>query len=192
MKTTLNSKESLLQLLHDYQPESQEQEHYRELIIRFIQDHPDYLSRNNFYGHITPSAWVIDPAGEKALLTLHRKIGLWLQLGGHTDDNPDLLAVALREVQEESGLTNLKLVIPGIFDVDVHRIPAIGQEPSHYHFDIRFFLQLQEHQPLVISDESLDLAWHTADEIHRLDTDASVYRLCKKWQEHSNIQDIPG
>lgn len=181
--TSLNSKESLLQLLFEYKPPCQEQLHYRDQIIHFIQDHSDYLSRKNFYGHLTPSAWVIDTAGEKALLTLHRKIGLWLQLGGHTDDNPDLLAVALREVHEESGLNKLKLVIPGIFDVDVHTIPAIGQDPSHYHFDIRFLLQLQEPQPLVISEESIDLGWFTAEEIHRLHTDESVYRLCKKWQE---------
>lgn len=178
----MSGKQKLLEMLDEYQPKCDEQQRYRDSIIQFVNEYPDYLSRKNFYGHITPSAWVIDPIGEKALLTLHRKIGLWLQLGGHTDDDPDLLAVALREVYEESGLTQLKLVIPGIFDVDVHRIPAIGQDPSHYHFDIRFFLQLQDPQPLVISEESIDLAWFTADEIQSLETDASVYRLCEKWQ----------
>ncbi len=180
----MSSQFNLLDMLSAYQPNCQEQQHFRDWIIQFIQEHPNHLSRQNFYGHLTPSAWVIDMAGEKALLTLHRKIGLWLQLGGHTDDNPDLLAVAQREVYEESGLTNLKLVIPSIFDVDVHRIPAIGQDPSHYHFDIRFFFQLQEPQPLVISEESIDLAWFTAEEIQGLDTDGSVHRLCKKWQEY--------
>ena len=126
---------------------------------------------------------MIDPAGERALLTLHRKIGLWLQLGGHTEEDADLMAVAMREVQEESGLSDLKAVIPGVFDLDVHRIPDIGKEPSHYHFDFRFFLQLEHDQPLIISEESIDLAWYTPEEILNLNTDASVKRLCQKWQK---------
>jgi 8-oxo-dGTP pyrophosphatase MutT (NUDIX family) len=180
----MNIKEHLLDLLAAYQPQTAEQLSIHEEISSFVQDHPNCLSRNNFYGHVTASAWVIDPCGEKALLTLHRKLGLWLQLGGHTEDNPDLLAVALREVAEESGLCDLKAVIPGIFDLDVHRIPDIGQEPSHFHFDFRFFLQLQKQQPLIISEESIDLAWYTPKEILNLNTDTSVQRLCQKWQNH--------
>lgn len=181
----MNCKESLLALLATYQPQSADQSSVHAKITTFVQDHPNSLARNNYYGHVTASAWVIDPTGEKALLTLHRKIGLWLQLGGHTDGDSDLLAVALREVKEESGLTNLKSVIPGVFDLDIHRIPEIGSEPSHYHFDFRFFLQLQAYQPLIISEESIDLAWYTPEEILQLNTDTSVQRLCQKWQMHA-------
>lgn len=180
----MDCKERLLALLATYQPLTVEQGTIQAKIMTFVQDHPNSLARNNYYGHVTASAWVIDPTGEKALLTLHRKIGLWLQLGGHTEDDPDLLAVALREVKEESGFTNLKSVIPGVFDLDIHRIPEIGSEPSHYHFDFRFFLQLQTHQPLIISEESIDLAWYTPEEILQLNTDTSVQRLCQKWQMH--------
>lgn len=178
---------SILSLLEAYQPQCNEQFQLREKINYFVENDTQCLARDNFYGHITASAWVIDPEGEKALLTLHRKIGLWLQLGGHTDGNGDLLDVAMREVKEESGLVNLKPVVPGIFDVDVHRIPEVGKDPSHYHFDVRFFLQVEDNQPLIISEESIDLAWFSAEEILSLNTDDSVLRLCQKWQQHRNI-----
>lgn len=184
----MSRQKDVLELLALYVPTTAEQSQLQAWVSTFVQEHTDYLERNNFYGHVTASAWVIDPTGGKALLTLHRKIGLWLQLGGHAEGDSDLLAVALREVKEESGLTDLKTVIPGIFDLDVHRIPAIGEEPSHYHFDFRFFLQLKNPQPLIISDESIDLAWYSPEEIQTLSTDISVLRLCEKWQEKTEIQ----
>ena len=182
---TLNqdAQKKLFDLLLAYEPQSSDQIQLKEQFINFIHEHPQCLARDNFYGHITASAWVVDIACEKALLTLHRKIGLWLQCGGHAEGDPDLMRVAMRELSEESGLVDLKPIIPGIFDLDLHRIPAVGQDPSHLHFDVRFFLQLQQAQPLVISEESIDLAWYSAEEIQDLNTDASVLRLCQKWQE---------
>jgi 8-oxo-dGTP pyrophosphatase MutT (NUDIX family) len=187
MASELNDRVIILRLLENYQPLCAEQLSVRDRMMAF-RDYPNCLARDNFYGHLTASAWVIDPKGENALLTLHRKIGLWLQLGGHSEDTPDLLDVAMREVQEESGLSDLKPVIPGIFDLDVHRIPDVGQDPSHFHFDVRFFLQLQQDQPLIISEESIDLAWYRPEEIFKLNTDASVKRLCEKWQTYNESQ----
>lgn len=186
----MKDRSSILALLAAYQPKTPEESSLLEQVTAFVADHTDCLARNNFYGHLTASAWVIDAEGEKALLTLHRKIGMWLQLGGHTEGDADLLAAARREVMEESGLTALVPVIPGIFDLDVHRIPAMGDEPAHYHFDVRFFLQLERPQPLLISEESIDLAWHTPDQIASLYTDASVQRLCRKWQEHDGTAPV--
>jgi len=183
----MSRQKDVLELLESYVPITAEQTQLQSRIATFVQEHANCLERNNFYGHVTASAWVIDPAGEKALLTLHRKIGLWLQLGGHAEGDANLLAVALREVKEESGLTDLQLVTSGIFDLDVHRIPAIGKEPSHYHFDFRFFLQLKSPQPLIISDESIDLAWYSPEEIQTLSTDISVLRLCQKWNERTGV-----
>jgi len=178
------TREDLLAQLSAYQASCDHQQQMRRLITEFVQTDEKCFQRDNFYGHITASAWVIDQSSEKALLTLHRKLSLWLQPGGHADNDANVLAVAQREVAEESGLTDLK-VLGGIFDVDVHTIPAIGKDPSHYHFDIRYLLQLQSTQALVMSEESLDLVWYSPDEILNLKTDESVKRLCRKWQQYN-------
>lgn len=85
--------------------------------IRFVEEHADCLARSQLQGHLTGSAWVVDRTRTQTLLTHHRKLDKWLQLGGHADGDPDLLAVALREAREESGLTQLRTTATEIFDM---------------------------------------------------------------------------
>ena len=91
----------------------------------FIDSHPDCFERSCPVGHITGSAWIVNRMGGRVLLTHHAKLGRWLQLGGHSDGDPDTLEVALREAREESGL-EVRAVDENIFDLDVHLIPACG------------------------------------------------------------------
>lgn len=128
-------------------------------MIAFAEANKDCCSRSLLAGHMTGSAWVLDRSHSAALLTHHRKLNKWLQLGGHADGNPDLLAVALREVQEESGLTEVKVLSRAPFDVDIHSIPARGAEPEHYHYDVRFLFEADARHVLTLSDESHSLAW---------------------------------
>ena len=125
----------------------------------FITAHADCLLRTCVPGHLTASAWIVDRTRQWTLLTHHHKLDRWLQLGGHVDGNPDLLAAALREGLEESGLKSLAPVSPEIFDVDRHLIPARKTEPEHWHYDVRFLIEADRGEPLQISDESKDLAW---------------------------------
>ena len=119
--------------------------------------------------------------GGRVLLTHHRKLDRWLQLGGHVDGEADLAAAALREAREESGLARLRLVSPEIFDVDRHRIPARGAEPEHWHFDVRFLIEADPAEPLAVSsDESKDLAWVRLEEVARLNPDESLARMVRK------------
>jgi ADP-ribose pyrophosphatase YjhB (NUDIX family) len=106
----------------------------------FAGAHTDCCERTLAEGHFTGSAWLVSADGERVLLTHHRKLGRWLQLGGHADGEGDLAAVALREAEEESGLSRL-LVEPEIFDLDRHLIPARGSEPAHWHYDVRFLAE---------------------------------------------------
>src|SRR5436305_5487357 len=92
--------------------------------IRFVETHPDCLLRSCVPGHLTGSAWIVSADRQRTLLTHHHKLDKWLQLGGHADGDGDLLAVALREAQEESGLTRLRPVATAIYDFDRHWIPA--------------------------------------------------------------------
>ncbi len=149
-------------------------------IIDFVAAEPECFERSLQKGHITGSAWIIDLDAQKTLLTHHRKLDRWLQLGGHSDGDADTLAVALREGREESGLDQLAPVTPAIFDVDVHLIPARGNEPAHYHYDVRFLLRADSNAPLVISSESKDLAWVELAQAEALAPDASILRMIRK------------
>src|ERR1051325_129948 len=101
--------------------------------IHFVQSHPDCLLRSCAPGHLTGSAWIVSPDRKQTLLTHHLKLDKWLQLGGPADGDADLLAVALREAREESGLCRVRAVAPEIFDLDRHWIPPRKSDPGHFH-----------------------------------------------------------
>lgn len=149
-----------------------------ERFRRFIEAHENCFSRECLTGHITGSAWVLDPGKRQTLLTHHRKLDRWLQLGGHSDGDPDTLAVALREANEESGLP-VEPLDERIFDIDVHLIPARGTEPEHFHFDIRFLIQAR-HEAFTVNEESNALQWVPLGEVERLTQEESVLRMVRK------------
>jgi ADP-ribose pyrophosphatase YjhB (NUDIX family) len=146
------------------------------------------FERNNPEGHFCGSAWVVDvhsgPAtrDQRVLLTHHRKLGRWLQLGGHADGVTDLSAVALAEAAEESGLQTLEL-LPTIFDVDIHEIPARPGEPAHLHLDVRYVVLADAREPLVTSAESHALAWVPVASLLGADTEPSIARMARYWCE---------
>lgn len=151
----------------------------------FVAGHADCLLRTCLPGHITASAWILSPAADEVLLTHHRKLGRWLQLGGHVDGEARIELAALREAQEESGMLEFAFLpvasqelVP--LDLDVHTIPARANEPQHEHWDVRFLLQAAPDQPLVLSAESKELRWVPVQELGRLTTEPSVLRLQHK------------
>jgi 8-oxo-dGTP pyrophosphatase MutT (NUDIX family) len=148
--------------------------------IAFVEAHEDCLLRSCVPGHLTGSAWIVSPERERTLLTHHHKLDKWLQLGGHADGQSDLLAAALREAHEESGLTRVRVVSPEIFDVDRHWIPARKTEPGHYHYDLRFLFEADPAEPLAISSESKDLAWVELDRVTALNPEESMARMVRK------------
>lgn len=171
----------LLKQLYEYVPLSDEEREHQKRVITFVQQDENCFSRSNFYGHITGSAWIVNETGNEVLLTLHRKIGLWLQLGGHAEGETDVMKVALREAQEESGVDDVIALQEGIFDVDVHTVPAFRSEPAHFHFDVRYLFLIHSSSLLEMSDESLDLHWMDIEYVERLNTDHSVRRMAQKW-----------
>ena len=115
------------------------------------------------------------------LLTHHRKLQRWLQLGGHADGERDLAGVALREAQEESGLDGLA-VEPELFDLDRHWIPERGEVPGHWHYDARFVVRAAAGEAFSVSEESLDLAWRPiAGLVDDPAVDDSMRRMAAKW-----------
>ncbi len=154
-------------------------------MIRFVGEHENCAERSLLIGHLTGSAWIVDAARRRTLLTHHRKLDKWLQLGGHADGEMDLASVAMREAREESGLKSLRLVrdesgAVGIFDVDRHRIPARGAEPEHWHYDVRFVVEADPDEPLVVTAESKDLAWVDVADVAQLNPEESMLRMVRK------------
>jgi len=147
----------------------------------FIHAHPWCCRRELDVGHLTGSAWLVDRGGGRVLLTHHRKLDRWLQLGGHADGDPDLRAVALREAEEESGLTGL-VVEAAVFDLDRHWIPARGTDAGHWHYDLRFVVRTTTREDFVVSGESHALAWRPIREVRDGDAyDASLRRMAAAW-----------
>jgi len=148
-----------------------------------LSDRAGCFERGNFQpGHVTGSAWLVDGSGEHVLLTHHRKLDAWLQLGGHSDGDPDTAAVARREAEEESGLA-VELISRDILDVDVHEIPARKSDPAHLHFDVRFAFVSRSGRNYVVSGESHDLAWVPVQRLPQFTTETSILRMARKWIE---------
>jgi 8-oxo-dGTP pyrophosphatase MutT (NUDIX family) len=112
-------------------------------------------------------------------LTHHKKLNIWVQLGGHADGDPDVAQVAYREAIEESGLAGLQFVDRELFDIDIHQIPARGNEAAHYHYDCRFlFRAVDDHY--TVSDESHDLQWVPLNDMGSVTTEPSITRMVDK------------
>lgn len=170
-------------ILERYLPPTPEQEQVRTRMLDFIEAHPeDAHERSCLEGHLTASALVLDAAGKRALLTFHRKLGRWLQLGGHCDGDANLRHVALREACEESGMDNLTIGAEPI-DLDIHAIPArptaLGRaaEPRHLHLDTRYLVRAAPGSVARLSEESIELGWFSPDQAASLDLDPSLLRI---------------
>jgi 8-oxo-dGTP pyrophosphatase MutT (NUDIX family) len=169
--------EAARELLRSYRPHCEDQAHTQARMLAFIDEHPlDAHRRTQLTGHLTASALLIDASGTRALLTHHRKLNRWLQLGGHCDGDANLAGAALREALEESGIPEL-CIDPMPIDLDIHTIPARPDEPEHLHLDTRFVVHAPAGAMERLSEESHALAWVAPHELEALSTDESVRRL---------------
>jgi 8-oxo-dGTP pyrophosphatase MutT (NUDIX family) len=175
-------RQPLIELLHEYASRHPEENATTERFLDFLARNERCFERDLWEGHVTGSAWLVDGAGDQVLLTHHRKLGRWMQLGGHSDGDPKPLRVALLEAHEESGLKVRPLAVT-VFDLDIHEIPARGLDPAHLHFDLRFALEVVGSDEFRISDESLDLAWVPINRLSEYSDEESVLRMARKWRQ---------
>ena len=175
-------RDRLLALLYRYQQEYPDESTCVERFIEFVSAYPNCFERSLSIGHVTGSAWLVNQAKTHVLLTLHKNLNKWLQLGGHADGNPHVLDVAIREAQEESGLSEFAVLSENIFDIDIHLIPARKHEAAHYHYDVRFALQTVGSEEYHISDESHDLAWIEVQKVREFTQEEAMLRMVRKWQ----------
>jgi 8-oxo-dGTP pyrophosphatase MutT (NUDIX family) len=158
-------------LLDGLETTTDSQEELRRVYLKHLDEHADAMWRECADGHITASALVVDPEGGRVLLTFHRKMRMWLQMGGHCEPGDTTVAgAALREATEESGIPGLRLLGGTPVRLDRHHTPCA------WHLDVQYAALAPRGAVEAISDESLDLRWFAYDEVADV-ADASVARL---------------
>lgn len=174
----------LFKLLEDFERRNPTE---KELILKFKKlatETPQPFSRHQYPGHLTGSCFVINPEKSQILLMHHRKLSKWLQMGGHAEGETDIAAVALREAIEEAGTQKIKIASSQILDLDIHLIPERKNEPSHFHYDVRFLAICEV--PLSIKkqeEECGDLQWFSWEKAYQVVSELSMHRVFKKIQQ---------
>jgi 8-oxo-dGTP pyrophosphatase MutT (NUDIX family) len=158
----MSVRDSAIAILTDWQAPDAAQDSLRHAVLAFVQGRTDACRRECVPGHVTASAIVLDDTGGQVLLTLHRRLRRWVQLGGHCDDDDrDIVAAALREATEESGVPGLRME-PDLAAIHVHPVTCSLGVPTR-HLDLQFVARAPAGAQIVISDESEDLRWWPAD-----------------------------
>ena len=147
--------------------------------MSFIRSRDDSFLRSCEPGHVTGSAFVVDPAMTMTLLVHHRKLGKWLQPGGHCEPGETALEAAIREAWEETGVSAVALTPDQLFDIDIHAIPAHAGTPAHLHYDARYIL-VAESGDTVASHESHAVDWVSMEEALRRNPEPSITRMIAK------------
>ena len=175
-----------------YRPWNEQERQDQVLILDFLRKNPDAFYRTNLLAHMTASAWVVNPQRSKVLMVYHRLYDSWSWAGGHADGEEDLLAVALREVREETGIQRLRPVTEEIYSLEVLTVDGHEKHgqyvPSHLHLNVTYLLEAEEDQPLRVCEaENSGVAWFSlADALSASTEPWFVERIYKKLNEKLN------
>jgi 8-oxo-dGTP pyrophosphatase MutT (NUDIX family) len=169
---------SAIALLSEWKAPNPEQDSLRHAVLAFLDAREDACVRECVPGHITASALVLDDSGDQVLLTLHPRLGRWVQLGGHCEaDDGDILAAALREATEESGIDGLRIE-PELIAVHVHALTCSLGVPTR-HLDLQFVARAPIGAQIALSDESVDLRWWPAGALPAGSDEALAYLVAQ-------------
>ena len=156
--------------INSYIPYNQQEEKDKEIMLKYIDIFDNILTRENEFGHFTASAWVVNKEKTKVLMIYHNIYNSWAWTGGHADGDTDLLYTAIREVKEETGITNVKPIMNDVFSLEI--IGINGHEKrgkyvsSHIHLNLTYLLEADENDKLFIKeDENSDVKWIELDSV---------------------------
>lgn len=172
-----------------YRPWNEQERQDQALMLAFLEKNPDAFYRTNLLAHMTASAWVVNPQRTKTLMVYHRLYDSWAWTGGHADGEQDLLAVALREVREETGVQSLRPVTEEIYSLEVLTVDGHEKHgryvPSHLHLNLSYLLEAEEDQPLRVCEaENTAVAWFPLAEALAASTEPwFVARIYQKLNE---------
>ena len=174
----MNVRQSAIALLGEWEAPNREQDSLRHAVLAFLDARDDACLRECVPGHVTASALVLDDSGGQVLLTLHPRLGRWVQLGGHCDDDDgDIVAAALREATEESGVADLR-ISSGLAAVHVHPVTCSLGVPTR-HLDLQFVAHAKAGAQIAISDEAVDLRWWPTDALADGAEEALAYLVAR-------------
>lgn len=173
--------------IRGYEPFDDTEAAYKTRVLALLEKHKgdvNVFDRSHLEGHITGSALVVNQTRDKVYMILHKKLGFWMQPGGHCDGDEDVAQGALREVLEETGFTDVEL-IPSILDIDIHPVPEMQKhgktEPAHDHFDVRYMVIANEDEvPSIQEEEILQGKWFTFEEAATMNPWRNFTRMLDK------------
>lgn len=182
---------SLLQEIENYIPRNQQEEQDRIQMIWFIKNYSDYLDRTNQLAHFSASVWTVNEEHTKTLMVYHNIYGSWAWIGGHADGEEDLCAVALRELQEETGIKNATLVSEQIFSLESLTVNGHFKKgiyvPGHIHYNVTYFAEADEKEALIVrEDENSAVKWWSFEDALKVPSEPwMVEQIYKKLIERS-------
>lgn len=167
---------SLWDTIRNYKPVNPQEEHDRKQMLEFIEHNGDYLERKNLTGHFTASMWTVNKARTKTLMVYHNIYDSWSWIGGHADGMEDLCAVAMKELQEETGVNHARLVSEEVFSLETLTVDGHVKRgvwvPSHLHFNLTYLAEAEEEEKLVVrEDENSAVQWWTFEEALKVSTE---------------------
>lgn len=180
---------SLYEDIQNYQPFNEQETRDKEQMLMFMAQHPDYLERSNSIAHFTASMWTVNKDRTKTLMVYHNIYDSWSWIGGHADGEEDLCEVAMRELQEETGVKHAKLVSPDIFSLETLTVDGHMKKgkyvPCHLHFNVTFLAEADESEQLTVQEEeNRAVKWWTFEEALKASTEPwMVERVYKKLME---------
>ena len=182
---------SLFDKIKNYKPFNEQEERDKEQMLRFIRDNDNYLDRDNLVGHFSASVWTVNKEHTKTLMVYHNIYNSWSWIGGHADGVEDLCAVAMRELQEETGVQNAILLDEEIFSLETVVVEGHMKRgvyvPSHLHFNVTYLAEADEDEYLIINEEeNKGVKWFTFEEALASSTEPwMVERIYRKLMEKS-------
>lgn len=168
-----------------YSPYNCEEEKDKQIILKYIDDFEDVLTRNNEIGHMTSSSWIVNKDKTKVLMVYHNIYDSWSWTGGHADGDNNLLQVSLKEAKEETGLTNVKPLCEDIFSLEVIGVNGHMKKgnyvSSHIHLNVTYLLCADEHDITHIKeDENSGVKWFTLEEAVKVSNEPYMKKIYTK------------
>lgn len=180
----------LKELIEKYEPINEQELEDKKIMIKFIEDNIDYLTRDNKIAHFSVSNWIVNKDRTKVLMIYHNIFNSWAWTGGHADGEEDLLYVARKEAEEESGLKNLKLLSDGISSIEILTVNGHVKRgkyvSSHLHLNCTYIFEADENEPIRIKeDENKGVEWIEVDKVNDVVSEWWMRPIYKKLIEKS-------